>query len=568
MADEGDAIPKIDDGIWPAFPADLTSIATAVATQTHGTVMIFEKMFENRLFFVDKLVAMGARIVLCDPHRAVVSGPVAALRRAPGEPGHPRRHGDADREPGRARGPARSATSARSTAATSASTSACRTLGADIERVRELSGRPRRRAGGAAPPGAQGRAAGRGRRAARRSRRAVRGRFAAFGYREVMTPVLEFADGASTARRRAGCGDAFRLFDDAGRVLVLRPDLTIPVAAPGRHPDGRPPRARCASPTSRAPSGRRRPGRPRAAEQRQAGVELVGRRRPGAPTPRCSALLVERPARRRAAPTSRVGVGDVSLTAGGARRRCGVPRQARGPRCGAALAARNFVGVAAARARGPRRGPRRGAAGRAARRCAAGPSCWSGSRATVPAAGGGLRAAAARCSTCSARTARADAVLLDLGVLRDWPYYSGIVFEAYAPGVGRAGGHGRALRRPRRRASAGPRPAVGFAHRARPAAPRRCWQAGAPAGPPARRRGAGGRPRRATSRPRAAGARGRAPGGRAAGRRPRRRRRSPPPTAGATWRARRRRRLRRARPAAAGERLACARLEEVLPSPA
>jgi UDP-N-acetylglucosamine 1-carboxyvinyltransferase len=75
VADEGEAIPKIDDGPWPAFPADLTSIAIAVATQAHGTVMIFEKMFENRLFFVDKLVAMGARIVLCDPHRAVVSGP-------------------------------------------------------------------------------------------------------------------------------------------------------------------------------------------------------------------------------------------------------------------------------------------------------------------------------------------------------------------------------------------------------------------------------------------------------------------------------------------------------------
>ena len=75
VADEGEAIPKIDDGPWPAFPADLTSIATAVATQAAGTVMIFEKMFENRLFFVDKLVAMGARIILCDPHRAVVSGP-------------------------------------------------------------------------------------------------------------------------------------------------------------------------------------------------------------------------------------------------------------------------------------------------------------------------------------------------------------------------------------------------------------------------------------------------------------------------------------------------------------
>ncbi|MBM3633950.1 MAG: UDP-N-acetylglucosamine 1-carboxyvinyltransferase [Actinobacteria bacterium] len=75
MQDEGGAIPKIDDGPWPAFPADLTSIATAVATQATGEVMIFEKMFENRLFFVDKLVAMGARIILCDPHRAVVSGP-------------------------------------------------------------------------------------------------------------------------------------------------------------------------------------------------------------------------------------------------------------------------------------------------------------------------------------------------------------------------------------------------------------------------------------------------------------------------------------------------------------
>jgi UDP-N-acetylglucosamine 1-carboxyvinyltransferase len=73
--DIGSQIPKIEDGPWPAFPADLTSIALAVATQARGTVLIFEKMFENRLFFVDKLVAMGARIILCDPHRAVVSGP-------------------------------------------------------------------------------------------------------------------------------------------------------------------------------------------------------------------------------------------------------------------------------------------------------------------------------------------------------------------------------------------------------------------------------------------------------------------------------------------------------------
>jgi UDP-N-acetylglucosamine 1-carboxyvinyltransferase len=73
--DLGGQIPKIEDGPWPAFPADLTSIALAVATQAQGTILIFEKMFENRLFFVDKLVAMGARITLCDPHRAIVSGP-------------------------------------------------------------------------------------------------------------------------------------------------------------------------------------------------------------------------------------------------------------------------------------------------------------------------------------------------------------------------------------------------------------------------------------------------------------------------------------------------------------
>ncbi|MDR0474212.1 MAG: UDP-N-acetylglucosamine 1-carboxyvinyltransferase [Treponema sp.] len=73
--DLGGMIPKIDDSPWPGFPPDLTSIITVVATQVNGTVLIHEKMFESRMFFVDKLIAMGARIVLCDPHRAVVSGP-------------------------------------------------------------------------------------------------------------------------------------------------------------------------------------------------------------------------------------------------------------------------------------------------------------------------------------------------------------------------------------------------------------------------------------------------------------------------------------------------------------
>jgi UDP-N-acetylglucosamine 1-carboxyvinyltransferase len=69
------AIPKIDDGPWPAFPPDLTSIAVVLATQARGTILIHEKMFESRLFWVDRLIAMGARIVLCDPHRVVVVGP-------------------------------------------------------------------------------------------------------------------------------------------------------------------------------------------------------------------------------------------------------------------------------------------------------------------------------------------------------------------------------------------------------------------------------------------------------------------------------------------------------------
>lgn len=73
--DHGHAVPKIDDAPWPGFPADLISIATVTATQARGSVLIHEKLFESRLFFVDRLISMGARIVLCDPHRAVVIGP-------------------------------------------------------------------------------------------------------------------------------------------------------------------------------------------------------------------------------------------------------------------------------------------------------------------------------------------------------------------------------------------------------------------------------------------------------------------------------------------------------------
>lgn len=79
VADMGGQIPKIDDAPWPGFPPDLISIIIVTATQVEGTVLVFEKMFESRMFFVDKLVSMGARIILCDPHRAVISGP-ARLR--------------------------------------------------------------------------------------------------------------------------------------------------------------------------------------------------------------------------------------------------------------------------------------------------------------------------------------------------------------------------------------------------------------------------------------------------------------------------------------------------------
>jgi UDP-N-acetylglucosamine 1-carboxyvinyltransferase len=72
--DVGGHIPKIDDGPWPAFPADLTSIALVTATQCEGTILIHEKMFESRMFFSDKVAGMGASLVLCDPHRVLVTG--------------------------------------------------------------------------------------------------------------------------------------------------------------------------------------------------------------------------------------------------------------------------------------------------------------------------------------------------------------------------------------------------------------------------------------------------------------------------------------------------------------
>jgi len=74
--DMGDAIPKMEDGIWPAIPSDLLSVALVLATRAHGEILFFEKLFESRMYFVDRLLEMGATLVQCDPHRVVVSGPV------------------------------------------------------------------------------------------------------------------------------------------------------------------------------------------------------------------------------------------------------------------------------------------------------------------------------------------------------------------------------------------------------------------------------------------------------------------------------------------------------------
>jgi UDP-N-acetylglucosamine 1-carboxyvinyltransferase len=73
--DFGDAIPSVADGPWPMFPSDLMSVLIVLATQSRGTCLFHEKMFESRMYFVDHLIQMGAKIVLCDPHRAVVTGP-------------------------------------------------------------------------------------------------------------------------------------------------------------------------------------------------------------------------------------------------------------------------------------------------------------------------------------------------------------------------------------------------------------------------------------------------------------------------------------------------------------
>jgi UDP-N-acetylglucosamine 1-carboxyvinyltransferase len=77
--DVGFAIPTLEDGVWPAFPSDLMSVAIVAATQARGSILFFEKLFESRMYFVDRLIEMGAHIVQCDPHRVIVQGPSRLL---------------------------------------------------------------------------------------------------------------------------------------------------------------------------------------------------------------------------------------------------------------------------------------------------------------------------------------------------------------------------------------------------------------------------------------------------------------------------------------------------------
>jgi ATP phosphoribosyltransferase regulatory subunit len=281
----------------------------------------------------------------------------------------------------------------------------------------------------------------------------IRAVSAGFGYREVMTPVLELAEVLDRAQE-GGVGAAFRLFDDHGRVLVLRPDLTIPVARLvatrlADHPG--PVRVAYVARVFRPPP----PGRAQAAEERQAGAELVGAGGPGADA-EVIALLVAALADAGLA-DGRVAVGDVSVT--GAVLDGLDVEESRRERLRAAARARNLVAW--------RRAVRELDLAEPGRTLLAElPSLRGGGEVlervatAVPAAEAACRRLA-RLLELLADHAAGGAVMIDLGVLRDWAYYSGVVFEAYAPQVGApvamggrydgmAGRFGRA------------RPAVGF----------------------------------------------------------------------------------------------------------
>lgn len=278
--------------------------------------------------------------------------------------------------------------------------------------------------------------------------------FASFGYRRVATPTLELAEVLDRAQE-GGLGAAYRLFDEHGRVLALRPDLTIPAARliatrMSDHPG--PVRVSYVASAFRPPT----PGRADAAEQRQAGLELVG---PGGPEADAEAIAVLAEGLRAAGLAGvRVGLGSVELT-------------------GAVIGAMSLAPDAEAELRAALRA-RDHVAWRVAAEAAGARDGAAEVLATLPGMHGDvevldrLEEAVPGAAPAADRLRRTlgllerhggrEAVVVDLGVMRDWPYYSGVVIEAYAPGVGTPvamGGRydGLAARFGR------PRPAVGVA---------------------------------------------------------------------------------------------------------
>lgn len=280
---------------------------------------------------------------------------------------------------------------------------------------------------------------------------ALREAFRAYGYREVRTPALEFA-GQLERGQGAELEHVFRLFDEDGRVLVLRPDLTIPVARLiatrlTDHPG--PLRVSYTGPAFRAPQA----GKPVATEHRQAGAELVGL---GGPEADAEILALLAGALADAGLEGfRIAVGDVSLT-GAVLDALGVDGEARA-RLAAAAAARDLVAWRRESEALPLPGGQRELlAGLPAVR--GGAEVLTRIAEAVPAAG----AAAARLSRVLELTGLpAGTVLVDLGILRDWPYYSGLVLEAYAPGAGAPVAQGGRYDGLGGRYGV-PRPAVGF----------------------------------------------------------------------------------------------------------
>ena len=436
QSDVGEFKSKIQDGPWPAFPADLTSIAVALATQAEGSILVHEWMFENRLIFTDKLILMGADIVMCDPHRAIVTGP----RRLRGE---------------RVESPDIRAGMAMLLAALCAE-------GRSRDRQHPPD-RPRLRADRRAPAraGRADRARGDRARATRKSRETVtmiypipsgtrdvlpdetrevraitdtlRGVFEGSGYGEVYTPALEY----ETVLARGDMAEAqpaYRVFDETGAALVLRSDMTVPIArvVATRYPTAEPPLRFCYF--AHCYRGvRPQRGQPR--ELLQAGIELIGAPAPQGTAEALSVLCHALDAT--GLKDYRVGLGDASLfpaLMAGMR----IPDELRAPGCwrrsragtssssDERLAAAGLTGEDAELLLEPAPAPRRpGGTGGGATR-----------RRTRPC--GDARGARA------ARAEVAERMIFDLGLVRSIGYYTGAVFEVYDPALGAPiGGGGR-----------------------------------------------------------------------------------------------------------------------------